>query len=124
MSIPLRTAVLAVAVLALPAHAEVVDIDWGGGGRFERTLSLPAGKFAELCGKLAKGDRVQWTFTADQPVDFNIHYHVGKEVVYPAKRDGAKQLAGEFVAPMDQDYCWMWSRKSGPDAKAQVTLKR
>ena len=124
MTIPLRTAVLAAASLALPAHAEVVDIDWGGGGRFERTLSLPAGKFAELCGKLAKGDRVQWTFTADQPVDFNIHYHVGKEVEYPSRRDDATTLSGELVAPLDQDYCWMWTRKSGPAAKAQVTLKR
>lgn len=124
MRVPLRIAVLAAAALALPAHAEVVDIDWGAGGRFERTLSLPAGKFAELCGKLTKGDRVQWTFTADQPVDFNIHYHVGKDVVYPAKSDGVARLAGEFVAPLDQDYCWMWTRKSGPEARASVTLER
>lgn len=112
-----------VLAMGTPA-AELVEISWTPAGRFERTLAVPAGGFAEVCGKLAKGTRVRWEFVADAAMAFNIHYHVGKDVVYPERRDGAARLSGELVAPLDQDYCWMWSNKSKSDAQAALALQR
>ena len=45
-------ALLAVATLT---QAQVVDLEWTPAGTFERRIGVAPGKFAELCGALAKG---------------------------------------------------------------------
>src|SRR5450755_349229 len=78
---------IALALLtALPvAWADVVDIKWSDDGRFAHEGTVAAGKFAEVCGKLPAGTSVRWDFEASTPLDFNVHYHFGKEVVFPSK---------------------------------------
>jgi hypothetical protein len=114
----------ALALMPAATAAEVVDLDWGASGRFDRSLSVAPGKFAEVCGKLAQGTRVRWAFDADRPLEFNIHYHVGKDVVYPTQHDAVAKTSGELAAPLDQDYCWMWTNKSAGEAKLGVRLAR
>ena len=65
--------------------ADIVDSTWDANGRFERRLTVAPGKFAELCGHLLAGAKVEWVFRASTPLDFNVHYHVGKEVIFPSK---------------------------------------
>ena len=48
------------------------------------------------------------------PVDFNVHYHVDKDVFYPVKRDGMRGDGGTFAAKVGQDYCWMWTARDKP----------
>jgi hypothetical protein len=110
--------------LAPAALAEVVDIDWGARGRFERSLAVPPGKFVEVCGKLAEGARVRWQYAADAALDFNVHYHSGKDVIYPAKRDAAAKASGTLDVAVGQDYCWMWTNKSAGEAKLRLQLSR
>jgi len=106
------------------AHAELVDIAWSAGQRFDRSFSVAPGKFSEVCGKLAKGDSVAWHFEAEQPLNFNIHYHVGKAVEYPARQEGAKSARGTLSVPLDQDYCWMWTNKGASAAKLLLQLSK
>lgn len=112
---PLRCAAALTALLALatsqPVPAAVVEIAWSAQGRFEHTLSVVPGKFGEICGALDAGATVTWRFEAEVPMDFNIHHHVGKEVVFSAKEAARKSGTGRLVAPTRQDYCWMWSYK-------------
>ncbi len=117
---------LACAVAAvLPAvNAEVLDIQWNSAGEVEQSVTVPSGKFAELCGALSKGQSIAWTFKADQPLNFNIHYHVGKDVVFPAKQDDLVESRGNLNVSIDQQYCWMWSNKRDTSARLHVTLKR
>ncbi|HJV70111.1 hypothetical protein [Ideonella sp.] len=109
---------------AAAAHAELVDIAWSADQRFERSFAVAPAKFAEVCGKLAKGESIAWRFEADQPLNFNIHYHVGKAVEYPAKQDGAKSADGTLAVALDQDYCWMWTNRSGAPATLKLTLSK
>jgi hypothetical protein len=113
---------LLAAVLSAAAAAELVE--WNPARPLERQVAVPAGKFAEVCGRLAKGDKVRWTYAARQALAFNIHYHVGKDVEYPVKQEGSTRASGEFVAPLDQDYCWMWTNGAAMDASVTVTLQR
>jgi hypothetical protein len=57
-------------------------------------------------------------------VDFNIHYHVGKDVVFPAKQ--AQVAAGRDVLRVAaaQDYCWMWTNKGTQPVSLTVELAR
>ncbi|RQP21800.1 hypothetical protein [Piscinibacter terrae] len=106
------------------ARAELIEIDWDASGHFERAIDVAPGKFAELCGKLTKGQAIAWSFKGHEPLNFNIHYHEGKNVVFPAKQDKVASSDGELQVPVDQDYCWMWDNKTSAKSTLMVTLHR
>jgi hypothetical protein len=118
-------ALAAAAWLASPlARADLVDLVWTPAGSFERQLSVAPGKFAELCGALAEEQSVQWSFEASSALDFNIHYHQGEDVVYPARANGAARSNGTLTVDSAQGYCWMWTNKSAAPVTLQVRLQR
>lgn len=106
------------------AQAEVIELRWQEAGRFERSLTIAPGKFAEICGPLEAGQSVQWSFEADRALNFNIHYHVGKDVRYPAKKENVERLQGDLSVDSKQDCCWMWTNKATTSTKLSVTLAR
>jgi hypothetical protein len=116
---------LSLAILcSTAARADIIDIAWNEQGRFERRVSVAPGKFAEVCGKLARADSVAWRFDASGPLNFNIHYHEGKDVRYPERRDALAGASGRLQVALDQDYCWMWTNKSGQAVDLNVLLTR
>ena len=120
-----KSAILGALVLATPlARAELVDVRWDAAGRFEHRAAIAAGKFVEVCTRLNGGARVDWRFTASAPTNFNVHYHEGKEVRFPAKEDGIRKSSGILNAQLDQDYCWMWSNKSDGELNIAIDLRK
>lgn len=109
--------------LAFPiaANADIVDIKWADGA-FTHKASIASKKFLEVCGKQKKGDVVTWKFKGGAPTDFNIHYHVGKEVSYPENRKAVASAEGSLPVALDQDYCWMWSNKTAQAAEIELQL--
>ncbi len=118
-----RALALLVAALPLAANAELVDLKWADGGFAHKSTVAPK-KFLEVCGKLKKDQKISWRFNGTAPSDFNIHYHVGKDVVYPDQRKQVSDATGTLVVPLDQDFCWMWSNKQSQpvDIDVQLTL--
>ncbi len=106
------------------ASSHIVDIAWSPEGRFAHQAQIAAGKFVEVCGKLAAGNGVRWNFTAAAPVDFNIHYHVGKEAVFPAKQAQVTVGSDTLKVAVAQDYCWMWTNKGSAPVGLTVELAR
>lgn len=115
---------LALSAASGGAMAEIIDVAWNASGRYERTASVAAGKFIEVCDKLPAGLKVQWTFEASAPLDFNIHYHVGKEVVFPARLSAVATAKDTLDAQIEQDYCWTWRNKGALPATVTVSLQR
>jgi len=79
----------------------------------------------EECMRLAVGDRVEFTFTSTEPVDFNVHYHEGKTVVMPLAREKTREDAGILPIALAHDYCLMW--EAGPAGAVidyRIRLKR
>jgi len=120
----LLAAVAFTAMTGAPARADVIDIAWSAEGRFEHRAEVAPGGFAEVCGKLARGTAVRWDFESAGPMDFNIHYHQGKKVVFPVRRAAAAHGAATLKAKLDQDYCWMWTNKSAQPLSLRLTLSR
>jgi hypothetical protein len=106
------------------ASSHIVEIAWSPDGRFAHQAQIAAGKFVEVCGKLALRDAVRWNFTAAAPVDFNIHYHVGKEAVFPAKQAQVASGRDTLSVAVAQDYCWMWTNKGPAPVSLTVELAR
>ena len=114
----------ALAAVTTPAWAEIIDIAWDSNGRFERSVTVPPARFTEVCGKLPAGLKLRWDFEASSPLDFNIHYHVGKDVVFPSKLSATAAAKDVLETRIEQDYCWMWSNKTTTAATLKLNLQR
>jgi hypothetical protein len=111
---------------SLPALAaeHIVDIAWDAKGQFHHEARVAPKKFVEVCGKLAQGTKVRWHFEGGAPMDFNVHYHEGKDVRFPAKQAQVSKADGTVDVSVDQDYCWMWSDKSETPVSLMVHLDK
>ncbi len=120
----MKTAALILA-LAMPtaAMADMVDLKWNDGA-FSHKAKIAPKKFLEICGKLKKDQRVGWNFNGSAATDFNIHYHVGNDVVYPEQRKAVAKAEGTLVVALDQDFCWMWSNRGDAVVDVEVQLKQ
>jgi hypothetical protein len=120
----MKALMLAVAiVLPTVALAEIVELKWDK-GTFAHAGKISPKKFVEVCGKLSKGAQIAWQFTASGPLNFNIHYHVGKDVAYPERRNAVDNGAATLDVALDQDYCWMWSNKSESEVSLNIQLRK
>ena len=117
-------AFLAAALAPAVSSATLVEINLDASGRFEHRATVAPGKFLEICGKLKASERIAWEFHAAQPMDFNVHYHVGQMVEFPQRESGVSRLSGTFEAPVDQHYCWMWKNGGAAEAPLEVTMRR
>jgi hypothetical protein len=117
--------VAAMLITTVPvSYADVVEIRWSPDGHFAHKGAIAAAKFVEVCGKLRANERITWDFEVSTPVDFNVHYHEGKEVVFPAKLASVTTAHDTLDTKIQQDYCWMWSNASDATAKFSITLQR
>ena len=56
-------------------------------------------------------------------MNFNIHYHLGKETVFPAKLSAVKDAAQTLNVQAEQMHCWMWSNKGASMTTLDLILK-
>ena len=70
----------------------------------------------EECVALARGERIDYRFTSDAAVAFNIHYHEDNAVVMPISREQTHEERGDFTADRQRVYCLMW------EAGAEVSV--
>ena len=117
------TAIAVATTSVSTARAELIDIKWNE-GTFSHKASVAPKKFLEVCGKLFKGGNIAWRYAGTGESDFNIHYHVGNDVIYAEARKGIASAEGNLTIPVDQDYCWMWTNKSAQPIEVEVQLKR
>ena len=101
-----RAAAALVATIALAGCASTTMT--AGEPKIVKAHPLPSYQIHEECFKLREGDRVEFRFESNEPVDFNLHYHEGQAVVMPISREKSSEYGGVYVARIPQDYCLMW----------------
>jgi len=87
-------------------------------------LDVPARGFEERCVQLAAGERVRYRFSASGEVDFNIHFHRGKDVHYPVRVSASRGEDAIFNAPGADVYCLMWERKGDGAVRVEGSVDR
>ena len=90
------------AAAVLPAAAE----EWRA-----VDAKLQPGAMHESCMSIDAGDKRRYHWKSDAPVDFNIHFHKGAEIVYAVKTSGMRGDGGTFTAKEGGGYCWMWTAR-------------
>lgn len=104
-----RLALLPVLLAALPACAAERPI----------ALTIAAGRIDEICFDARAGETIRWRFSADVPVAFNLHHHVGQKVVMPVDLTGVKAHEGRHVAEVANHWCLMWTAPKQQPASIQ-----
>jgi hypothetical protein len=105
------------------SQAELITFKLDANLSYKTQSNVPPGKFSEVCGKLKKGNLIRWQFDSSAPLDFNIHYHEGKEVIFPYKMNAINSAKEELLISLDQDFCWMWTNKSSEAVKLELSLR-
>ncbi len=108
------------------AHANnhLIELRWSSQGSFVHQAQIKPKAFVEVCGELSAPTSVAWAFTASQPLDFNVHYHVEKAVVYPVKPSQLQSAGGTLNVTVPQHYCWMWANKGAEKVTIKAELRR
>ncbi len=79
------------------------------GTKVTSTEALKPSDVREDCLELQPGERLNYSFEASGPLNFNIHYHEAGKVFYEVSKDAISKDAGVFVAGKEQYYCLMWT---------------
>lgn len=106
------------------ANAEVIDLTWSPDNTFKHAGTVAPKKFVEVCGKLQEADKISWQLAATQSVNFNIHRHSGKTVIYAEDRKAIREGTGVLQVKPTDSYCWMWKNMSDAPAEVELALKR
>jgi hypothetical protein len=93
-----------------------------GEGRF--SIHLRERGFDERCLRLDAGESIRYRFSASAPVDFNIHYHRGKEVFYPVTARATRAADARYSASHADTYCLMWERAGDGPAIVDGSVDR
>jgi hypothetical protein len=114
---------LLLASLAAPAEAiPAIEVDFGKQPRFETRQRLQPGEQLEVCAKLKRGSELNASFRAGAPLDFNVHHHLGADVVYAVQKAGLRSYQHRLHAGLDQHYCWMWGNPGAEAAELSIKL--
>jgi hypothetical protein len=97
-----------------------------------KRLPIAAKQHLEACAPAGKGKSYRWRFTADQALDFNVHFHATvkssegarKEVVeYPVKLDAIRHHEGNVTTQNAYVHCWMWTNRSNAPIQLAFTIE-
>ncbi len=82
------------------------------GGAFSARLA--ARDSHEECVRLEKGEKRDYSWSADGPVNFSIQDRGAADARHAVKVDGMRGDGGTFVAAAADDYCWTWTALDRP----------
>lgn len=74
----------------------------------EVKVAVAPHKFHEECLALEARQSIRFSFSAARSLDFNIHYHKDKDILYPVRAKEVTAHKGEFTAKEAGEYCLMW----------------
>jgi hypothetical protein len=110
-----RAVLMGLSFFALPAAGAP-----GSFGSF--AVEVPARGFEEHCVNLRSGESVRYRYRASAPVDFNIHFHRGKDVHYPVRATASRAEDATFTAPETDGYCLMWEHRGDGTVRIEGTV--
>ncbi len=82
------------------------------GARDVRNREIAPYGTQDECQTLGAGDRLDYVWRSDTPLDFDIGYRAGGAVVEPIVRKGLANDADVFVPALGERYCLTW--EAGP----------
>jgi hypothetical protein len=86
--------------------------------------TLQPGQVHEICMVLTPPEYLEYAYTANAGVHFNIHYHVGDKAVYPVPEQLIARKQGLFRPAASQEYCLMWTNPAAQPVVLELAYTR
>ena len=87
--------------------------------RDELIVKIPSGQGYETCLSLQKTKKLEYSFEAEEALEFNLHYHLEGETIFDQHPKMLQTYMGNFTPKEDAGYyCLMW----GNPAEKPVSL--
>ncbi len=83
------------------------------------TMELTSGATYEDCTTLNKAQQISYQFSANNKVEFNIHYHLKGKAYFPVFPTLQQQSQDTFKANHNSEYCLTWINRT----KQNLSLK-
>lgn len=113
--------VLSVLLSGCTGHKHVKEETGRSSKMMKDDIALkPSGQYEE-CFSLEKGEVLVYRFRASKPLNFNVHYHAEKGVMYPVSENEITEYSGTvdpqkggFNLDEQDSFCLMWEN---PDTR-------
>jgi hypothetical protein len=73
------------------------------------TKTLASSSAHKECTGLTTAQNLRYWFRADAPINFNIQFQEGGQMVYPVKKDKISILSGTYSPKNSGDVCIVWT---------------
>lgn len=77
----------------------------------------------ERCLEFKAGQKIEFSFTSQSPVNFDVHHHPGNATLFKIKKENISQLNGDFVSDADDHYCLTWVNPADVGSDWSIQLK-
>jgi hypothetical protein len=97
-----------------------------------KSATIKPNRSYEDCIEIQSGQTLEYSFTADKPIHFNIHYHGEDGIEYPVNKKKISELSGElkvggqpYYIEGNDDFCLMWQNPHDTpvDSTCTITIK-
>jgi len=113
----LRMPVLAVVLIASPLPAQEANVK-------VITKTLTSSGAHKECLSLATTQSLRYWFRSEAPIDFNIQYQDGDDVVYPVKREKVTIGSGSYVPKAAQVHCMVLTNLARRPVTVRIEFAR
>lgn len=79
--------------------------------------------FMERCIEFGAGKKIEFSFSSQHAVNFDVHYHPGNSIAFKIKKDGISALSDEFTSDAASHYCFTWSNPVEVGSDWAIQLK-
>jgi hypothetical protein len=79
--------------------------------------------FMERCLQFGAGEKVEFSFTSQHPVNFDVHYHPDNAIVFVLKKENTKELSDSFISKAVDHYCFTWANPVDVGSDWDIQLK-
>lgn len=92
------------------------------GSTVTQSVSVDGGDVYEECFELKAGQSMDYEFSADGELRYNLHWHNdANRVEYAVKKIGVSSDKGTFASDKDEYYCLMWRNESDMPVALSLT---
>lgn len=79
--------------------------------------------FMERCVEFGAGKKIEFDFTSQHPVNFDVHYHPGNSIAFAIKKQNIKALNDVFTSNAADAYCFTWANPADVGSDWDIQLK-
>ena len=87
------------------------------------SLTLIPKRYHEKCLDLRPTDKLQYSFTSDMALSFNLHFHDDGKTNYIVKKESTDNIENIFSPEKRGYYCLMWGNSGEYDSKINYHFK-